>query len=98
MVTWGCAPRSVRYYSFTSLAPMMNFFPFVQIETISPRPLLFVVGERAVSAYFSEDAYSKAGEPKELYVVPGASHVDLYDKEEYMPIAKLASFFNDYLK
>jgi fermentation-respiration switch protein FrsA (DUF1100 family) len=77
---------------------MMNFFPFVQIETISPRPLLFVVGERAVSAYFSEDAYSKAGEPKELYVVPGASHVDLYDKEEYMPIAKLASFFNDYLK
>lgn len=45
-------------------APMMNFFPFAQIETISPRPLLFIVGERAVSAYFSEDAYGKAAGPK----------------------------------
>ena len=75
--------NSTTSYSFTSLAPMMNHFPFVQIETISPRPLLFIVGERAVSAYFSEDAYSKAAEPKELFVVPGASHVDLYDRPEY---------------
>jgi fermentation-respiration switch protein FrsA (DUF1100 family) len=93
----GAHPHVTTSYSFTSLAPMMNFFPFVQIETISPRPLLFVVGERAVSAYFSEDAYAKAAEPKELYVVPGASHVDLYDKGEYMPIAKLASFFSEHL-
>jgi fermentation-respiration switch protein FrsA (DUF1100 family) len=84
-------------YSFTSLAPMMNFFPFVQIETISPRPLLFIVGERAVSAYFSEDAYSRAAEPKELYVVPGASHVDLYDRPQYMPIEKLTDFFKNNL-
>lgn len=94
----GQHPRSTSYYTFTSLAPMMNFFPFVQIETISPRPLLFCVGERAVSAYFSEDAYAKAAEPKELYVVPGASHVDLYDRPEYMPLDKLESFFNEYLK
>lgn len=93
----GGHPRSTASYSFTSLAPMMNFFPFVQIETISPRPLLFVVGERAVSAYFSEDAFSKAAEPKELYVVPGASHVDLYDRPEYMAIDKLTSFFNQHL-
>lgn len=93
----GAHPHVTTAYSFTSLAPMMNFFPFVQIETISPRPLLFVVGERAVSAYFSEAAYSKAAEPKELYLVPGASHVDLYDKDEYMPIVKLTSFFNEYL-
>lgn len=94
----GQHPRSTSYYTFTSLAPMMNFFPFVQIETISPRPLLFCVGERAVSAYFSEDAYAKAAEPKELHVVPGASHVDLYDRPEYMPVDKLESFFNEYLK
>jgi hypothetical protein len=50
---------------------MMGFFPFAQIETVSPRPLLFIVGERAVSAYFSEDAYSRAVEPKELVVIPG---------------------------
>jgi fermentation-respiration switch protein FrsA (DUF1100 family) len=78
----------------------MNFFPFAQIETISPRPLLFIVGERAVSAYFSEDAYQKAAEPKELFVVPGASHVDLYDREEYMSVSlpKLDGFFKQYLK
>lgn len=96
----GGHPNSTTSYSYTSLAPMMNFFPFVQIETISPRPLLFIVGERAVSAYFSEDAYNKAAEPKELFVVPGASHVDLYDRSEYMGISlpKLDSFFKQYLK
>lgn len=96
----GNHPNSTTYYSFTSLAPMMNFFPFVQIETISPRPLLFIVGEKAVSAYFSEDAYQKAREPKELFVVPGASHVDLYDRPEYMKVTlkKLNEFFIQYLK
>jgi uncharacterized protein len=96
----GYHPNSTAYYSFTSLAPMMNFFPFVQIETISPRPLLFIVGEKAVSAYFSEDAYQKAREPKELFVVPGASHVDLYDRPEYMKVTlkKLDEFFKQYLK
>lgn len=85
--------------SFASVAQMMNFFPFAQIETISPRPLLFIVGEHAVSAYFSEDAFSKAAEPKELFVVPGASHVDLYDRTEYMKISlkKLDDFFSRYL-
>jgi len=96
----GGHPNSTTSYSYTSLAPMMNFFPFAQIETISPRPLLFIVGERAVSAYFSEDAYSKAAQPKELFVVPGASHVDLYDRPEYMAVSlpKLDSFFKQYLK
>ncbi|MGL5513759.1 MAG: alpha/beta hydrolase, partial [Sporomusa sp.] len=75
----GGHPRATNSYSFTSMAPLTNFFPLAQIETISPRPVLFIVGERAESAYFSEDAYSKAAEPKELFVVPGASHVDLYD-------------------
>lgn len=92
-------PNANTSYSLTSQAPMMNFFPFAQIETISPRPLLFIVGERAVSAYFSEDAYSRAAEPKELFVVPGASHVDLYDRPEYMAVSlpKLDNFFKKYL-
>ena len=91
----GHHPRSDARYSFTSLAPMMNFFPFAQIETISPRPMLFVVGERAMSAYFSEDAYARAAEPKELFVVPGATHVDLYDREEFQKISlpKIEAFF-----
>ena len=96
----GQHPNSTGYYSYTSLAPMMNFFPFAQIETISPRPVLFIVGEHAVSAYFSEDAYAKAAEPKELFVVPGATHVDLYDRPEYMRITlpKLDAFFKQHLK
>lgn len=96
----GQHPNSTGYYSYTSLAPMMNFFPFAQIETVSPRPLLFIVGENAVSAYFSEDAYAKAAEPKELFVVPGATHVDLYDRPEYLRITlpKLDNYFKQYLK
>ena len=93
----GQHPNSTGYYSYTSLAPMMNFFPFAQIETISPRPMLFIVGENAVSKYFSEDAYAKAAEPKELFVVPGATHVDLYDQPKYLKITlpKLDSSLNN---
>lgn len=96
----GLHPNSNGWYSYTSLAPMMNFFPFVQIETISPRPVLFIVGENAVSKYFSDDAYSKAVEPKELFVIKNATHVDLYDIPEYMEQAleKLDYYFKEYLK
>jgi len=96
----GQHPRSTGWYSYTSLAPMMNFFPFAQIETISPRPVLFIVGEKAVSKYFSEDAYQRAAEPKELFIVPHATHVDLYDQPEYLSITlpKLYDFFTNNLK
>ncbi len=95
----GLHPNSDGWYSYTSLAPMMNFFPFVQIETISPRPVLFIAGENAVSKYFSEDAYSKAAEPKELFVIKDATHVDLYDVPKYMDqvLVKLDSYFKKYL-
>lgn len=95
----GLHPNSDGWYSYTSLAPMMNFFPFAQIETISPRPVLFIVGENAVSKYFSDDAYSKATEPKELFVIKNATHVDLYDVPKYMGQAldKLDIYFKKYL-
>ena len=47
----------------------MNFYPFNDIETISPRPMLFVSGDVAHSREFSEDAYRRAGQPKEIYWV-----------------------------
>ncbi|TDB29533.1 alpha/beta hydrolase [Stenotrophomonas sp. ATCM1_4] len=78
---------------FSSLVKFMNFYPFNDIETISPRPMLFISGEAAHSREFSEDAYRRAGQPKELYWVKDAGHVDLYDRTHLIPFDKLTSFF-----
>lgn len=84
--------------TFTSNVKFMNFYPFNDMDMISPRPMLFIAGENAHSREFSEDAYKRAIEPKELYIVPGAGHVDLYDRTTVIPFQKLTSFFNSYLK
>nr|WP_321401524.1 alpha/beta hydrolase [uncultured Desulfobacter sp.] len=82
----------------SSIVKFMNFYPFNDIETISPRPVLFIAGETAHSIEFSENAYKLAAEPKELYIVPDAGHVDLYDRVDVIPFDKLISFFSEYLK
>lgn len=79
--------------TLTSNVKFMNFYPFNDIETISPRPMLFIAGEDAHSREFSNDAYKLAGEPKELYIVPKTGHVDLYDRVDLIPFAKLTEFF-----
>lgn len=84
--------------TLTSNVKFMNFYPFADIETISPRAMLFITGEDAHSREFSEDAYARAVEPKELHIVPGAGHVDLYDRTELIPFEKLGSFFKKYLQ
>jgi fermentation-respiration switch protein FrsA (DUF1100 family) len=94
----GHHPRSTTAMSLTSDGALMNFFPFAQIKTISPRPILFIAGEKANSRYFSEDAYRMASEPKELVIVKGAGHVDLYDRHESIPFDKIAQFFTANLK
>ena len=94
----GMTDRTTTHPTLTSNVKFMNFYPFNDIETISPRPLLFVTGENAHSREFSEDAYKRAAEPKELVVVPGAGHVDLYDRTGLIPFAKLAEFFKTNLK
>lgn len=77
----------------SSIGKFMNFYPFNDIETISPRPMLFISGDQAHSKEFSEQAYRLAGQPKELHWVKGAGHVDLYDRTDLIPFAKLAAFF-----
>ena len=62
------------------------------------RPMLFIAGEKAHSIEFSEDAYRLAAEPKELYIVPRAGHVDLYDRASLIPFGKLTDFFTKNLK
>ena len=94
----GTSPELTTHPTLTSNVKFMNFYPFEDIETISPRPMLFITGENAHSREFSEDAYKLAGEPKELYIVPGAGHVDLYDRVNLIPFDKLESFFKENLK
>jgi fermentation-respiration switch protein FrsA (DUF1100 family) len=81
----------------TSNVKFMNFYPFNDIETISPRPLLFISGDQAHSREFSAEAYRRAAEPKELVWVPGAGHVDLYDRVDLIPFDKLTRFFSQHL-
>jgi fermentation-respiration switch protein FrsA (DUF1100 family) len=59
--------------------------------------MLFITGDQAHSREFSEDAYRRAAEPKELHYVAGAGHVDLYDRVNLIPFDKLAAFFNRHL-
>lgn len=86
--------------AFTGTSPMafMNMPLLTYIKEISPRPILFVVGENAHSRYFSEDAYKAANQPKELVIVKGANHVDLYDQLDKIPFDKITDFFGKNLK
>ncbi|MEO5714007.1 MAG: alpha/beta hydrolase [Luteolibacter sp.] len=92
------SPNLTTHPTLSSNVKFMNFYPFMDIETISPRPMLFITGDSAHSKEFSEEAYKLAGEPKELVVVPGAGHVDLYDRVELIPFDKLTDFFTRNLK
>ncbi|HEY8327605.1 MAG TPA: alpha/beta hydrolase [Rhodanobacter sp.] len=93
----GGSARTTTHPTLTGNVKFMNFYPFNDIETISPRPMLFITGDQAHSREFSEDAYQRAAEPKELYIVPGAGHVDLYDRVTLIPFDKLTSFFGKHL-
>lgn len=94
----GASDRTNTHPLLTSNVKLMNFYPFNDIDTISPRPLLLIAGTDAHSREFSEDAYRLAAEPKELVLVPNAGHVDLYDRTEVIPWEKLFDFFHQYLK
>jgi len=91
------AVNSGNAWTQTTPLSFMNMPILTYIKEISPRPVLFVHGEKAHSLYFAQTAYANAAEPKELMIIPGASHVDLYDRVDLIPFDKLASFFNQHL-
>jgi fermentation-respiration switch protein FrsA (DUF1100 family) len=93
----GATSLTTTHPTLTSNVKFMNFYPFSDIETISPRPLLFIAGDQAHSREFSEDAYRLAAEPKELVWIQGAGHVDLYDRVDLIPWDKLTDFFGQHL-
>lgn len=94
----GHHPNARGGFTTTSQLSFFNFQLLNHIDTISPRPILFIMGENAHSRFFSEDAYAAASEPKELYIVPDAIHIDLYDKVDKIPFDKMESFFNEAFK
>ncbi|HXY74152.1 MAG TPA: alpha/beta hydrolase [Dehalococcoidales bacterium] len=94
----GFARNAIGAFTITSAMSFMNFPLLIYIKSISPRPILFIIGEIAHSRYFSEDAYKMAGEPKELVIIPGARHIDLYDRVDMIPFEKIEAFFKKNLK
>jgi hypothetical protein len=101
MTSRGYHKRSVNSgNAWTQTTPLsfMNMPILTYIKEISPRPILLIHGEKAHSRYFSETAYAAAAEPKELLIVPGANHIDLYDQMDKIPFDKLQSFFEENLK
>jgi len=90
--------NSTTGWRMTSALSFMNMPLLSYIKEISPRPVLIIAGENAHSRYFSEDAYKAAAEPKELMIILGGVHVDLYDKIDMIPFKKLETFFKDNLK
>ena len=85
-------------WNVTSSLSFLNM-PILQYSNEIRSAVLLVHGEKAHSRYFSETAYSKlTGDNKELLIIPGANHTDLYDQMDVIPFEKLKVFFEEYLK
>lgn len=97
----GYHPRSLGSnggWNVTSSLSFLNM-PILQYAGEIRSAVLLVHGEKAHSRYFSETAYGKlTGDNKELFIIPGANHTDLYDQMDVIPFGKLKAFFEEYLK
>jgi len=97
----GYHPRSLNSnggWNVTSSLSFLNM-PILQYSSEIRSAVLLVHGEKAHSRYFSETAYSKlTGDNKELLIIPGANHTDLYDQMDIIPFEKLNAFFTEYLR
>ncbi|WP_189895085.1 alpha/beta hydrolase, partial [Streptomyces canarius] len=91
--------RSAKYFVWQSVDKLASFDAFHAVPLIGPRPILQIIGERAVTAWMAVEAHQRATGPKELHRIEGASHVDLYDKKQYIDpaIDKLTDFFTTHL-
>ena len=93
----GWHPNALGNMNMASAGDLMTFPSNEHIAEIK-RPILFIAGENAHSLGYSQTAYDNASDPKELYIVPGANHVDLYDQVDKIPFDKIEEFFNTNLK
>ena len=85
-------------WNITSSLSLINM-PILSYSDEIRSAVLIIHGEKAHSRYFSEDAFKKLkGDNKELYIVEGANHTDLYDNLEKIPFDKIEAFYKEYLK
>ena len=85
-------------WNTTSALSFINM-PILQYSDEIRSAVLVMHGEKAHSCYFSRDAFAKlAGDNKELLIIPGAVHTDLYDRKDVIPFDKMEKFFNENLK
>jgi fermentation-respiration switch protein FrsA (DUF1100 family) len=99
-----CTPRgeherSAKFLAWESIDRLACYDPFFAVPLIGPRPILQIIGERAVTSWMAVEAHQRATGPKELHRIEGASHVDLYDRKEYIDpaVGILADFFTTHL-
>ncbi len=84
-------------WNVTSSLSFLNM-PILQYADEIRSAVLLIHGEKAHSCYFSRDAYAKLkGDNKELLIIPGAVHTDLYDKTDIIPFDKMTEFFHKFM-
>lgn len=85
-------------WNITSTLSFLNM-PILQYADEIRSAVLLIHGEKAHSCYFSKDAYTMLkGDNKELMIIPGAVHTDLYDNTDIIPFDKMTEFFKKYMK
>lgn len=92
----GYHPRSINSTTAWTGTTPMSFFAFplmTNLDMLAPRKALLVAGADAHSRYYSEDIQAKAPGNIDLVIVPGADHVDLYDRKDLIPFDRLDEFF-----
>lgn len=90
--------NSAGAWSSTTPYSFFNFPLDTHVEELSPRPIMLITGDKAHSKYHSDNLYAQAKSPKEIFVVKGATHTDLYDQLDKIPFDRLHKFFKDNLK
>ncbi len=94
----GYHPRSLNSnsgWNVTSSLPFLNM-PILQYSHEIRSAVLVIHGEHAHSCYFGRDAFAKlTGDNKELFIIPNANHVDLYDRKDIIPFEKMTAFFQE---
>jgi fermentation-respiration switch protein FrsA (DUF1100 family) len=93
----GYHERSAKFLAWESIDRMASSDVFYAVPLIGPRPILQILGEHAVTAWMGLEAHRRATGPAEVYWMAGASHVDLYDKQEYIgpAVEKLTKYFTE---